>query len=356
MKKRMLSAFLCLCMMLTMVPAAFATNGTTDEEPAEVTTNTTADGTSTAGSSGTDNSSEGNEAGDGESSALATLKQAITDASTNGTVKLTEDITIPAGPENNIVIDKAITIDGDGHTITRNFNTTQGSDGYGDYEAVFQIQSAGVTIQNVKMAGLEAGMKDEAAIYIGTITGEVSAAINITGCTFSGEKEDDDSYGGTGIIAAGGSSVAMNVTDNQFNNVKYAMYFNSIGSNSTISGNKIDNTSYTGIYIIPGTASGITVSRNTLTNIAQTNYNSSQFVSGIYVEGATSEGSPVTASGNTIQLSDTAIENGGVAINTDATISNIKVSPALLADTDEAGAAIVDADSYTVVPKERTPP
>lgn len=350
MKKRMLSAFLCLCMMLTMVPAAFATNGTTDEEPAEVTTNTTTDGTSTAGSSGTDNSGEGNEAGDEETTALERLKNAISQTDPNGTVNLTEDITIPAGPENNIVIDKAITIDGDGHTITRNFNTTQGSDGYGDYEAVFQIQSAGVTIQDVKMAGLEAGMKDEAAIYIGTITGEESAAINITGCTFSGAENDNDSYGGTGIIAAGGSSVAMNVKDNQFNNVKYAMYFNSIGSNSTISGNKIDNTSYTGIYIIPGTASGITVSRNTLTNIAQTNYNSSQFVSGIYVEGATSEGSPVTASGNTIQLSDTAIENGGVAINMDATISNIKVSPALLADTDEAGAAVVDADSYTVVP------
>ena len=95
------------------------------------------------------------------------------------------------------------------------------------------------------------------------------------------------------------------------------MYFNSIGSQSVISGNTLDTTSYTGIYMdVPENSTGITVSNNNLTNIAMTSYNSVPFISGIYVNELSESTStpPVTMENNTVELSETARNNGGIAI------------------------------------------
>ena len=342
MKKQMLSAFLAASMVLTMVPAASAVDEA--EETSTVTTSTEPQETTTpAGTEqpqapdeetveksedaqgGTNNvEADSEDATDVEDTTedtgnegidtLAELKSAITNADddVSSEITLSGDITIPAGPENNIVINSEITINGNGHKLIKTFDTTQGDSGYGNYEAVFQINAGNVTIKNLTMSGLENGMKDEAAIYIAT-----NESVTITECKFIGTQNENNSYGTAGIIGATGYSPVVHVSDCEFQYVKYGMYFNSIGSQSVISGNTLDTTSYTGIYMdVPENSTGITVSNNNLTNIAMTSYNSVPFISGIYVNELSESTStpPVTMENNTVELSETARNNGGIAI------------------------------------------
>ena len=88
------------------------------------------------------------------------------------------------------MINSEITINGNGHKLIKTFDTTQGDSGYGNYEAVFQINAGNVTIKNLTMSGLENGMKDEAAIYIAT-----NESVTITECKFIGTQNEDNSYG-----------------------------------------------------------------------------------------------------------------------------------------------------------------
>ena len=90
MKKQVLSAFLSLCMMLTLAPAAFAAEPDTPDSPA--TESTIKDATS--------------------------LKSAIENAEEGSTITLGGSFAVEAGPANNFVVNKAITIEGNGNTIT----------------------------------------------------------------------------------------------------------------------------------------------------------------------------------------------------------------------------------------------
>lgn len=121
------------------------------------------------------------------------LKSAVESAQSGDTIELTANITIPEGAANNLVIDKAITIDGKNYIITRAFNTAS------DYEAVFNIQTAGVTIKNVVMNGLTNGGMDDSAVYINA-NGKESQPINIENCTFNGDATSPDASGVTGIL------------------------------------------------------------------------------------------------------------------------------------------------------------
>ena len=77
------------------------------------------------------------------------------------------------------------------------------------------------------------------------------------------------------------------------------MYFNGI-SQAAITGNQIDGTKYTGIYL---EGSNVTIEDNVLTNIASENYDNAAYASGIYV-GNSSESSAITiADSNEITLS-----------------------------------------------------
>ena len=212
---------------------------------------------------------------------LEELKNALSNETVT-TITLTADIAVPAGPENNIVLEKAVTIDGAGKTITKTFNDNKNTDGYGDYEEVFQINAAGVTIQDVTVAGLADGQKDEAAVYINA-NGTTDAKIVIDNCTFLGADSVTASSGGTGILTATGSTGAyLEVKNNSFTNVKYGMYFNSV-SNAAITGNEIDGTKYNGIYVEGGSAS-VTITDNTLTDIASANYTDGPiFNCGMYI-------------------------------------------------------------------------
>ena len=313
MKRKLLSVFLSLCMMLTLVPGALAT-GT--EQPTDPT------------DSGGETSVTVNDA--------SSLKSALESAAEGATITLGQDFSVEAGPENNFTLSKPVTINGNGHTITRAFNEVS-TDGYGDYEAVFVITSAGVTIQNVTLAGLDKGQKDEAGIYISR-NGTETSEITISACKFIGAETAAAPSGGTGIISSGNSSAYLTVTDCQFTNLKYGMYFNGI-SQAAITGNQIDGTKYTGIYL---EGSNVTIEDNVLTNIASENYDNAAYASGIYV-GNSSDSSSITINENKITLHEN-VTHGVPVVNAKVA----KVGETEYATIQEALNAIGESSSLTV--------
>ena len=313
MKRKLLSVFLSLCMMLTLVPGALAT-GT--EQPTDPT------------DSGGETSVTVNDA--------SSLKSALESAAEGATITLGQDFSVEAGPENNFTLSKPVTINGNGHTITRAFNEVS-TDGYGDYEAVFVITSAGVTIQNVTLAGLDKGQKDEAGIYISG-NGTETSEITISACKFIGAETAAAPSGGTGIISSGNSSAYLTVTDCQFTNLKYGMYFNGI-SQAAITGNQIDGTKYTGIYL---EGSNVTIEDNVLTNIASENYDNAAYASGIYV-GNSSDSSSITINENKITLHEN-VTHGVPVVNAKVA----KVGETEYATIQEALNAIGESSSLTV--------
>ena len=313
MKRKLLSVFLSLCMMLTLVPGALAT-GT--EQPTDPT------------DSGGETSVTVNDA--------SSLKSALESAAEGATITLGQDFSVGAGPENNFTLSKPVTINGNGHTITRAFNEVS-ADGYGDYEAVFVITSAGVTIQNVTLAGLDKGQKDEAGIYISG-NGTETSEITISACKFIGAETAAAPSGGTGIISSRDSSAYLTVTDCQFTNLKYGMYFNGI-SQAAITDNQIDGTKYTGIYL---EGSNVTIEDNVLTNIASENYDNAAYASGIYV-GNSSESSSITINENKITLHEN-VTHGVPVVNAKAA----KVGETEHATIQEALNAIGESSSLTV--------
>ena len=313
MKRKLLSVFLSLCMMLTLVPGALAA-GT--EQPTDPT------------DSGGETAVTVNDA--------SSLKSALESAAEGATITLGQDFSVEAGPENNFTLSKPVTINGNGHTITRAFNEVS-TDGYGDYEAVFVITSAGVTIQNVTLAGLDKGQKDEAGIYISG-NGTETSEITISACKFIGAENAAALSGGTGIISSGDSSAYLTVTNCQFTNLKYGMYFNGI-SQAAITGNQIDGTKYTGIYL---EGSNVTIENNVLTNIASENYDNAAYASGIYV-GNSSDSSSITINENKITLHEN-VTHGVPVVNAKVA----KVGETEYATIQEALNAIGESSSLTV--------
>ena len=239
-------------------------------------------------------------------------------------------------PAQKTISSKPVTINGNGHTITRAFNEVS-TDGYGDYEAVFVITSAGVTIQNVTLAGLDKGQKDEAGIYISG-NGTETSEITISACKFIGAETAAAPSGGTGIISSGNSSAYLTVTDCQFTNLKYGMYFNGI-SQAAITGNQIDGTKYTGIYL---EGSNVTIEDNVLTNIASENYDNAAYASGIYV-GNSSDSSSITINENKITLHEN-VTHGVPVVNAKVA----KVGETEYATIQEALNTIGESSSLTV--------
>ncbi|MEE0510539.1 MAG: right-handed parallel beta-helix repeat-containing protein, partial [Peptococcaceae bacterium] len=266
------------------------------------------------------------------------LKSAVENAKAGDTIELTANINIPAGQGNNLVIDKAITIDGKNYTIAREFNDTPNADGYGDYEEVFYVQSSGVTIKNVTVTGLDDCMKDEGAVYIAT-NGTESAPITIDNCKFVGAATLGANSGGSGIISEGGAAGYVTVKDCQFTNLKYGMYFNAI-NHATITGNTIDGTKYTGIVL--GNSSNITVTENTLTNIATENYGDVAYASGIYVANTGATGIKITNNDVTLSANNT----NGVA---QGSVNAAEINGTQYATLDAAITAASNGDTITLL-------
>lgn len=246
------------------------------------------------------------------------LATAVSKAQNGEIVQLLQDIVIGAGVNNNIALDKPVTILGNNHAITRAFTEAAG------YETIFSVQSKGVKIKDVQMKGLTGGASEDSAICINA-NGTEAEPISIENCSFvGGEKPENSNV--IGILATYKVADYVNVTGCSFKNLKYATYFNDI-SNATISNNMIDGTRYTGIYIEP--SKNVTVSNNTLTNIATANYSDPAYASGIYAgntdtsdKSASAENIVIT--GNEVTLSTNNTNGVEVGTNKVAQIGNVQ--------------------------------
>lgn len=265
MRRKFLSVVLCVCMMLTMAPFAFAAG-----ETASATTNPPS---SSSGS------------GSGAVTAGITtedaLKKAISAASDNATIKLDRDITLTS----TLNITKNITLNGDGHTIS-------GSVASGTSFIDVSIPNNGdFTLTNCKIVPT-AQVTSNAAISL-----SVAGKVTVTDCTFGASSDTaGHMYNGlefsqtvpmgdttiTGNTFYGGAfrhncisfykmndNATININNNNFSNLNWdttnAVRVSNYGSNTAII-NLNDNTysdhgttganqSYAGLLVFQKTAS-----------------------------------------------------------------------------------------------------
>lgn len=158
MRRKFLSVVLCVCMMLTMVPFAFAageTESATTNPPSRSSGSGSGSGVVTAGITTED-----------------ALKEAISVASDNATIKLDSDITLTS----TLNITKNITLNGDGHTIS-------GSVASGTSFIDVSIPNGDFTLTNCKIVPT-AQVTSNAAISL-----SVAGKVTVTGCTFGASND-----------------------------------------------------------------------------------------------------------------------------------------------------------------------
>ena len=179
MKKRMLSAFLSMCMMLTMVPAAFAAN--TEES----TTKTV----STAGE----------------------LKDALSEATSGTTIQLTADITVNntdlAKTAAAVKIPAGVTLDGNTYSISADTNWVKGN------SHIVSVESAtddGVqtTIKNLTVIG---NGNTKSGIHVYNSKNVTLENVTIQNCAEAGLLVNGSAVTATGLITSGNGWGAVNV-------------------------------------------------------------------------------------------------------------------------------------------------
>ena len=265
MRRKFLSVVLCVCMMFTMVPFAFAA-GETESATTNLPSSSFGSGSGavTAGITTED-----------------ALKKAISAASDNDTIKLDRDITLTS----TLNITKNITLNGDGHTIS-------GSVASGTSFIDVSIPNNGdFTLTNCKIVPT-AQVTSNAAISL-----SVAGKVTVTDCTFGASSDTaGHMYNGlefsqtvpmgdttiTGNTFYGGAfrhncisfykmndNATININNNNFSNLNWdttnAVRVSNYGSNTAII-NLNDNTysdhgttganqSYAGLLVFQKTAS-----------------------------------------------------------------------------------------------------
>ena len=265
MRRKFLSVVLCVCMMLTMAPFAFAA-GETESATTNLPSSSFGSGSGavTAGITTED-----------------ALKKAISAASDNDTIKLDRDITLTS----TLNITKNITLNGDGHTIS-------GSVASGTSFIDVSIPNNGdFTLTNCKIVPT-AQVTSNAAISL-----SVAGKVTVTDCTFGASSDTaGHMYNGlefsqtvpmgdttiTGNTFYGGAfrhncisfykmndNATININNNNFSNLNWdttnAVRVSNYGSNTAII-NLNDNTysdhgttganqSYAGLLVFQKTAS-----------------------------------------------------------------------------------------------------
>lgn len=274
MRRKFLSVVLCVCMMLTMAPFAFAEGETGIGETEIVTTNPPSSDSGSGAGSGFVTPTAGITTEDA-------LKDAISAASDNATIKLDRDITLTS----TLNITKNITLNGDGHTIS-------GSVASGTSFIDVSIPNNGdFTLTNCKIVPT-AQVTSNAAISL-----SVAGKVTVTDCTFGASSDTaGHMYNGlefsqtvpmgdttiTGNTFYGGAfrhncisfykmndNATININNNNFSNLNWdttnAVRVSNYGSNTAII-NLNDNTysdhgttganqSYAGLLVFQKTAS-----------------------------------------------------------------------------------------------------
>ena len=274
MRRKFLSVVLCVCMMLTMAPFAFAASETGIGETEIVTANPPSSGSGSGAGSGSVTPTAGITTED-------TLKEAISAASDNATIKLDNDITLTS----TLNITKNITLNGDGHTIS-------GSVASGTNFINVSIPNDGdFTLTNCKIVPTTQ-VTPNAAISL-----SVAGKVTVTNCTF-GSSDDTAGYMYNGLefsqtVPMGDTTITgntfyggafrhncisfykmndnatININNNNFSNLNWdttnAVRVSNYGSNTAII-NLNDNTysdhgtagtsqSYAGLLVFQKTAS-----------------------------------------------------------------------------------------------------
>lgn len=166
MRRKFLSVVLCVCMMLTMAPFAFAEGETGIGETEIVTTNPPSSDSGSGAGSGFVTPTAGITTEDA-------LKDAISAASDNATIKLDRDITLTS----TLNITKNITLNGDGHTIS-------GSVASGTSFIDVSIPNNGdFTLTNCKIVPTTQ-VTPNAAISL-----SVAGKVTVTDCTFGASND-----------------------------------------------------------------------------------------------------------------------------------------------------------------------
>ena len=271
----------------------------------------------------------------------ATLADAVAAAEANKTVTLTGDVEL----SQQLVIDKAITLDG------ANKKITVGSNAY-----VNVASADGATIKNVNFIGLTGLDNQTAAVYISELAkGTAQSPILISGCSFTGSDAVASAAQAMGITSTNCFDADhhdyITVSGCTFKNLKYAMYFNQ-AKNLTVTGNVIDGTKYNAINVAATgyDCENITIADNTMTNLSAANYNSDLYSAGLSF-GPNAKNVKITSGSVSMQNSKKAVyaEAGADVSVTGGTFSSNPI------DYVATGYAVSkNGDTYTVAAAKNT--
>ncbi|WP_363304119.1 right-handed parallel beta-helix repeat-containing protein [Cloacibacillus sp.] len=198
----------------------------------------------------------------------------------------------------NVQIDKPLKVLGAGREKTI-FKADLAAD-YSDFILILgHVGEYGKDIAGTEISGIGFKYKttgeQTAAIYY-TGKGGKDAHVVIKGCSFTGDKGDTKSA--IGITTPYSEEIGyLDVTDNIFKDMGYAMYFNSL-KYSSITGNTVTGTKYNAINIAADNSEqykceGIVVSGNKLSEISRVGYEEDEYSSGIRI-GENASGNTVT--------------------------------------------------------------
>ena len=173
----------------------------------------------------------------------------------NKTVKLANDISVSTMVGSDYSKFKG-TFDGNGHTLTVNYNTTE------QYTAPFRYTD-GATIKNLKIAGSVESNQKFAASLIGSASGATTITNCVSTASITGKIDGDGTHGGFVAISENNSSVKFS---------DCAFVGKMFGSTATYNGGflgyiRSGSTSYTNCLFAPteitmGTSNSCTFNRN----------------------------------------------------------------------------------------------
>lgn len=184
MRRKFLSIVLCVCMMLTMAPFAFAKEDGNEATPTSAPISSGGSSSSTPSTQSVNSETE--------------LKNAIESASSGSTIKLGQNITLTS----TLSITKNITLDGDSHTLSGSVASNT------SFINVSIPEDGNFTLTNC-IVSPSAKVEPNASIYL-----SVAGAVTITNCTF-GSPSDTEGFMYNGLefsqtVAMGNTTITGN--------------------------------------------------------------------------------------------------------------------------------------------------
>jgi hypothetical protein len=160
-----------------------------------------------------------------DDSGAGSLRQAIADVCTGGTITFDGDYTIPLA--STLTIDKDMTLDGAGHSVTISGDIN--NDGVGETQILYVNAGVTFTLQNLTVtkgynAGVGGGLINHGVTTVNNVTFSDNHAVTrgggiqtystltVTNSTFSGNTADD--YGGAILINSGTATVTNSTFSN----------------------------------------------------------------------------------------------------------------------------------------------